>query len=193
MADFRKWFMLIAVFSLLFACLASAAPAQTPTPTPAPDVSTLALPDYVAAGLAWNQTASTRINAWASGLWLVSTPVRGYTSTTSDIFPVKKVVDGKTVYVVQFQVRQGFHRDMWQSPNGKAHVLLGGDIGGAFSQAQPSGVNVNLAAAVTITGVYQFNPHWGVIVPMRGIYTASLGGWVPIVQAGVVYTINRGK
>ena len=69
----------------------------------------------------------------------------------------------------------------------------GGDVGGSFSTTSAtsatatSGMTVNLAASVTGTFVYQINPHWGVIVPLRGMYVSTLGGWNPIVEAGIVW------
>lgn len=80
-------------------------------------------------------------------------------------------------------MHQGVHKVMYAS--NKLVCLLGGDAGVGLSQAQPSGVNVSLAAAFTATVVYQLSPKWAVVVPVRGLYSA--GAWNLIPEIGVLF------
>src|ERR1035441_4626168 len=120
-----------------------------------------ALPTYVAAGAAFNQIASHHGNLFTTAGYPVSSSAGVYTSTTADVIPVVLPnPTGKGTYLsFQVTMRQGVHKVIYAK--GKLALLLGGDAGAAFSQASPSGTNVNIAASGTGTVIYQINPTWG--------------------------------
>lgn len=192
--------MRIVISFLLLACSAIAQtlappPATAPstpgltTPTPlgttATTLAAMALPTYIAAGGAYNQFAG--VNAWASGIFPISTPAGLLMSTTVDIFPVKTLTAGKTGYLFTTSARAGVHRFLHQ---GKTNgILIGADAGYSWAQAVAGSTAASgVSAAVTITYVHQFNSSWGVMFPVRALYMPTLGGWNPIVEAGLVWT-----
>jgi hypothetical protein len=169
------------------ALLAVGALAQTaPVVAPVPTVPTFTLPTYVALGAAFNQIGTPRFNMFASAIVPVSSQAGVYESTTADIIPMTKVdpVTKRTVYTFQSTIREGAHKTIYT--NQKFQLLLGGDAGAAFSQPSAGGVTVSLATSVTATAVYQIKPHWAVMVPIRGIWTAAIG-WNLIPEAAVVW------
>jgi len=48
-------------------------------------------------------------------------------------------------------------------------------------------IGISASAAVTFTYVRQFSKGWAFMIPIRALYMASLGGWNPIVEVGVVW------
>jgi hypothetical protein len=171
---------------LLFALCAFGQTAVIPDP---PVVPSITMPTYVAGGVAFNQLGTPRFNAFASAIVPVSSQAGVYESTTADIIPVSKVdpATKRIVYTFSSQIREGVHKTLYTG--GKAQVMIGGDVGGSFnsSTASTSGMTVSLAASVTATFVYQFSAHWAVIMPVRGLYTASIGGWNLIPELGLVW------
>jgi hypothetical protein len=147
------------------------------------------MPTYVAGGVAFNQLGTPRVNAFVSALAPVSSQKGVYESTTADLVPVTKYdpVTKRNVYTFSSQIRQGLHKTLYTAE--KWQLMLGGDIGGSFAAAPEgaTGINVSLAGSVTGTFVYQINPHWAAIVPVRGLYTASFGGWNLIPEVGIVW------
>ena len=143
----------------------------------------ITMPTYVAVGAAFNQLGTPRINAFASAIVPVSSQKVVYESTTMDLIPVSKTdsVSGRIVYTFQAQIRQGIHKTLYTG--NKVQLMIGGDVGGSFGVAG----TVSLAASLTGTAVYQINNHWGVIFPVRLLYTSSIQGWNPIVEAGIVW------
>lgn len=174
--------------AFLFPLCALCAFGQTATTvTTGAALSSITMPTYVAGGVAFNQLGTPRFNAFASALVPVSTQIGVYESTTADIVPVS-VIDPATkrvVYTFSSQIREGIHKTIYTGS--KLQILLGGDIGGAFSTTPSSGMAINLAASVTATVVYQFNSHWAVMAPIRGLYTSSIGGWNIIPELGIVW------
>jgi len=174
-------------YPVLLACLCLTALAQTPVPLPSP-IPSIVMPSYVAGGLAFNQLGTPRINGWIAGLIPVSSQVGVYASTTADVTPVTRLdtATGRTVYTVSSQLRAGLHKTIYTGA--KVQLLVGGDVGAAFSGATATaGMSVNFATSITGTLVYQLSPHWGVIFPIRALYVSTMGGWNPIVEFGVVW------
>ena len=183
--------ILCGALALLFALSGFA---QTAPATTATMLNSVTMPTYIAGGVAFNQLGSPRTNLWVAGLIPVVKQVGMYLSTTADITPVAKVdtVSGRIVYTVASQMRAGLHKTLYTGK--KVQLLVGGDIGASISSnttsiaaTGTSNLNVSLATSVTGTLVYQLNPHWGVIFPLRALYVQTLGGWNPIIEAGVVW------
>ena len=167
----------LSVITLLLMCLCLMAHAQT--------VSGIMPGTIIGAGAAFNQIGTPRTNLWATAIYPVASSAGVYTSTTTDIIPLSKIdtATGRSYYAFTTSVRQGIHKVVVTT--GKLTVLIGGDVGAGFSQAAPSGVNVSLAGSFTATAVYLFKPKWGIVVPIRGMYTN--GAWNLIPQAGIVF------
>ena len=176
---------------LLFALCAfgQTAPAPAPVAVVPPVLPSVTMPTYVTGGVAFNQLGTPRFNAFASAIVPVSSQAGVYESTTADIIPVAKVdaATKRTVYTFSSQIREGVHKTLYTGT--KVQFMIGGDVGGSFnsSTASTSGMTVSLAASVTATFVYQFSAHWAVIMPIRGLYTASIGGWNLIPELGIVW------
>ena len=167
---------------LTAALLAGSAWAQTIPPVPS-----LKLPTYIAAGAAFNQLGTPRFNLFTSAIVPLSSSVGLYESTTTNLIPVAKIdpATKRTVYTVQAQIRQGLHKTLYTGSNVQA--LVGGDAGLGASAVASGGLTLNLAGSITGTFVYQFNAHWAAIMPVRAIYSASLGGWYLVPEAGIVW------
>ena len=196
----KALFICILMTAGLFGQTTTATPATTPAAAPTPGLTTttntplgttaaamasMTLPTYLAAGGAYNQF--TGPNAWASGIFPISTPAGLLMSTTVDIFPVKTVTAGKTAYIFTTSARAGVHRYIHHGA--KDSILAGADAGFSWAQAAAAGSTTSgVSAAVTITYVHQFNATWGAMFPVRAIYMPTLGGWNPIVEGGIVWT-----
>jgi hypothetical protein len=168
----------------LLAILACAIAAAAQTPAPVSSIANMTLPAYIAGGGAYNQLAG--LNFWASAIVPVSSTAGVYESTTTDLFPVKAVVSGKTAYIFQTSVREGVHKVLHQDPSNM--VLFGADAGFSFAQASAAGsATSGVSAAVTITYVRQLSPTFALMVPIRALYMPTLGGWNPIVEFGIVW------
>ncbi len=89
----------------------------------------------------------------------------------------------RTFYTFQSTLQQSVHKQIYQSS--KFVLLLGGGAGATFSQASPSGTNVNIAASFTLTPGFQLSPKWGIIIPVQGIYTVA--GWDLVPAVAVVF------
>jgi hypothetical protein len=183
---------------LLFPVLALAvgAFAQTTT-TPAASATTptvtfpaIPLPTSVAAFGEFNQLGSPRFTMGISAIYPVSGPTGIYGSTTADILP-KLAVDpttGRKFYAISSSVRQGFHKDMFDT--GNLSFLIGADVGPSFNQAQPSGINVNFSSSFVATAIYQITPAFSFLLPVRMLYITGIG-WNPVVEAGVVINLKN--
>lgn len=171
---------------VILSCLCLTALAQTPNPLPSP-IPSIVMPSYVAGGLAFNQLGTPRINGWIAGMIPVSSQVGVYASTTADVTPVTRLdtATGRTVYTASSQLRAGMHKTLYTGS--KVQLLIGGDVGMAFIATATTPFQISLASSVTGTLVYQLSPHWGVIFPIRALYVATMGGWNPIVEFGVVW------
>ena len=169
----------IAVITALLSLAALCAFGQTPTP----DGPNTLLPTYVSAGVAFNQSGTPKANIFASAIYPVTSGV--YTSTTADIIPIRLMTAaGKPYYSLQPTVRQGVHKVVYTRAAFTA--LIGADAGAAFSQASPSGMNVNLATSVTATGIWRIGNSFGVVVPIRGLRTPQ-SGWNLVPQIGILF------
>ena len=144
----------------------------------------MTLPAYVAGGGAYNQLAG--LNFWASAIVPVSSTAGVYESTTTDLFPVKATVSGKTAYIFQTSVREGVHKVLHQDTSNM--ILFGADAGFSFAQASAAGsATSGVSAAVTLTYVRQLSPTFALMVPIRALYMPTLGGWNPIIEFGIVW------
>ena len=182
----------IAVITVLSVLLAAGGWAQTPAPAPTPTNSifpTVPLPTAIAAFGAFNQLGSPRFTAGFSAIYPVVGSAGVYGTTTADVFPVKAVdpTTKRNFYAISASLRQGVHKDILDT--GRLSFLLGGDVGPGFSQAQPTGININLSTSFVATVMYQLNPTFSLIVPVRMLYVSG-AGWNPVVEAG--FTINLG-
>ena len=165
-------------------CLAATAFGQTPT------FPAIPLPTAIAAFGAFNQLGSPRFTMGVSAIYPVVGSLGLYGTTTSDIFP-KLATDPTTkrnFYAISASIRQGVHEDLLNT--GRFSFLLGGDVGPGFSQAQPSGINVNLSTSFVATTLYQINPTFSLIVPVRMLYVSG-AGWNPVVEAGIVVNLKN--
>jgi hypothetical protein len=103
------------------------------------------------------------------------------------VFP-KLAVDPTTkrnFYAISASIRQGVHKDLLDT--GRFAFLLGGDVGPGFSQDQPTGINISLSTSFVATVLYQINPTFSFILPVRMLYVSG-AGWNPVVEAG--FTVN---
>ena len=124
-----------------------AAAAFGQTTTPPVNFPTIPLPTAVAAFGEFNQLGSPRFTMGISAIYPVVGSAGVYGTTTADILP-KLATDpttGKKFYAVSSSLRQGFHKDIVDT--GGLSFLLGADVGPSFSQAQPSGINVNFSTS----------------------------------------------
>lgn len=182
---------------LIFPVLALAvgAFAQTTTPpasatTPTVTFPAIPLPTSVAAFGEFNQLGTPRFTMGISAIYPVSGSAGVYGTTTADILP-KLAVDpttGRKFYAISSSVRQGFHKDLFDT--GNFSFLLGADVGPTFSQAQPSGINVNFSSSFVATGIYQITSVFSLLVPLRMVYVTGIG-WNPIAEAGIVINLKN--
>jgi hypothetical protein len=178
--------------AILLACCAAA---QTTTPaasatTPTVTFPAIPLPTSVAAFGEFNQLGSPRFTMGISAIYPVSGSVGLYGTTTADILP-KLAVDpttGRKFYAISSSVRQGFHKDLFDT--GNLSFLIGADVGPTFGQAQPSGINVNFSSSFVATAIYQITPAFSFLLPVRMLYITGVG-WNPVVEAGVVINLKN--
>lgn len=168
-------------FILALACAVGVF-AQTPAPV-SPDAK---LPTFIMGGVAFNQYATPRVNAFVSAIAPVSSRIGVYESTTADILPVKSTdaATGRTVYLFSTTIRQGAHKVLYNS--GKLMLTVGGDAGLSFSQGPAGGTAINAAGSITGTALWQLNEHWAIGIPIRGLWTGP-AGWNLIPEAGIVW------
>lgn len=169
----------------LFAAAAFGQNSNTPVSFPA-----IPLPVAVSAFGEFNQLGDPRFTMGVSAIYPVAGSVGVYGTTTADILP-KKAVDPSTrrsFYAIQSSIRQGFHKDILDS--GRFSFLLGGDVGPSFSQAATSGIDINFSSSFVATGLYQINPAFSLIVPLRMLYVSGVG-WNPIAEAGIVINLKN--
>lgn len=153
---------------------------QTNTATTTPT-----MPTYVIAGAAVNAgSEGAKLNFFGSAIYPVSVPLKTYTSSTVFATPMIKTINGRRTITATTQVRQDFHRRVYQS--GRTTLLIGGGAGGAFSQASPDGTNLNLAAGFVGTLVHRFSERWGIAIPIQGAYVSGFG-WAFAPAVGILY------
>jgi hypothetical protein len=180
----------IAVITVLLTLLAVGGWAQTPAPEPATTTSvfpTIPLPTAIAGFGEFNQLGTPRFTMGFSAIYPLVGSAGVYATTTADILP-KLAVDPTTkkpFYAVSSSIRQGFHKDLFDT--GRFSFLVGGDVGPSFSSAQPSGINIDFSTSFIATGLYQLNPTFSLIVPVRMLHISGIG-WNPIFEAGI--TVN---
>ena len=186
--------MRIAITLLLSALGAVAQTIAPATPPPGGTVTFPAIPMPVAVSAfgEFNQLGTPRFTMGISAIYPVAGSAGIYGTTTADILP-KLAVDpttGKKFYGISSSVRQGFHKDLLDV--GNASFLLGGDVGPAFIQASPSGINVNFSSSFVATAVYQITPVFSFVLPVRMVYITN-AGWNPILEAGVLVNLKNLK
>ena len=155
-----------------------------------PTFPTIPLPAAIAAFGAFNQLGSPRFTMGVSALYPIVGSVGVYGSTTADVFP-KAAIDPttkKSFYAISASIRQGVHKDILDT--GRFSFLLGGDVGPGFSQAQPTGISIDLSTSFVATALYQINPTFSVIAPVRMLYVSG-AGWNPVVEAGIVINLKN--
>ena len=168
----------------LISLLVCAIAALAQTPAAVSPIANMTLPAYVAGGGAYNQLAG--LNFWASAIVPVSSPLGVYESTTTDLFPVKTTVNGKTAYIFTTSVREGVEKVLHEDPSNM--VLVGAGAGFSFAQVSAAGsATSGVSAAVTITYVRQLSKTFALMIPIRALYMPTLGGWNPIVEFGIVW------
>jgi hypothetical protein len=166
--------------TLVLACFCSTAFAQA-DPTQPP----VKLPTFVGGGVSCNQLATPYCTPWMTAVYPASSGLGVYLSTTADIRPVQQVDPGtgRTYWAFTTSIRQGVHKILFTS--GAFSALLGGDAGGAFSQAAPAGIGVSFTGSITATAVWQFRPKFGLVIPLRAIWVN--GGWNVVPQIGILF------
>ena len=160
------------------------------TPAPAPSFPTIPLPTSVAVFGAFNQLGSPQFTMGVSAIYPVVGSVGIYGTTTADIFP-KLATDpttGKKFYAIAASMRQGFHKDVFDT--GHASFLVGGDVGPSFSSTQASGLTVSLSSSFAVTGIYQITPAVSFMLPVRMLYISGIG-WNPVAEAGIVINLKN--
>jgi len=181
--------------TILLAALGAVAQTSAPATPPAGGAVTfpaMPIPVAVSAFGEFNQLGSPRFTMGISAIYPVAGSAGIYGTTTADILP-KLAVDpttGKKFYAISSSVGQGFHKDLLDV--GNASFLLGGDVGPSFSQASPSGINVNFSSSFVATVVYQITPVLSFILPVRMVYITN-AGWSPILEAGVLINLKSVK
>ena len=158
--------------------------------TPAPAFPVVPLPTAIAAFGAFNQLGSPRFTMGVSALYPIVGSVGVYGSTTADVFP-KAAVDPttkKSFYAISASIRQGVHKDILDT--GRFSFLLGGDVGPGFSQQQPTGISIDLSTSFVATALYQINPTFSLIVPVRMLYVSG-AGWNPVAELGIVVNLKN--
>lgn len=170
--------------------LAVAAFGQTTTTAPPVNFPAIPLPVAVSAFGEFNQLGTPRFTMGVAAIYPVAGSVGIYGTTTADILPklAKDPATGKEFYAIQSSLRQGFHKDVLDT--GRASLLLGGDVGPSFSQAQNAGFNINFSSSFVATVVYQVTPVFSFILPVRMLYVSGIG-WNPIVEAGVLINLKN--
>jgi hypothetical protein len=160
----------------------------------------VALPTLGLLGASFNQTAQPRWSLLASAVYQNpgTSNVNWYASTSVDGVPVKRIVNGATVYSLNVSIRQGENYVVFRSSDAATAALprltgfVGADLGAGFQQASPSGTNVNLAAAGTVGLVGRIGPstsRFGWFAVARAIHLAgdSTNVITPIGEVGVAY------
>lgn len=173
---------------LALACVAMAQTA--PVATPAVTFPATPLPVAIAAFASYNQLGSPQFTGGVSAIYPVSGQLGVYGTTTADVYP-KKAIDpttGRSFYAVSSSVRQGFHKDLLDT--GHLSFLLGGDVGPGFSQAQPTGIAVSLSGSFVATTLYQINPTFSFILPVRMLYISGIG-FNPVLEMGLVINLKN--
>jgi hypothetical protein len=173
------------IVSALFAVAAFGQTTTTPVNFPA-----VPLPAAVSAFGEFNQLGNPRFTMGISAIYPVVGSVGVYGTTTADILPELAVdpTTKKKFYAISSSLRQGFHKDLLDT--GHASFLIGGDVGPSFSQSQTSGFNVNFSSSFVATAIYQINPVFSFIVPVRMLYVTGIG-WNPIAEAGVLINLKN--
>ena len=168
------------------ALLVCGALAQTP-PQPAPDTT---MPAAILIAPAYNQLGSPRWTMVVSAVYPAKESLKLYASTTAEVFPVKATdpKTGKPFYSIQGSMRQGLHRELYSV--GRFRLLVGGDVGPGFSQADPSGINVSFTSSFIATPVVALTDSVFFSVPVRMLYIPSVG-WNPVVEPGIVIKIGK--
>jgi hypothetical protein len=155
-----------------------------------PTFPTIPLPTAIAAFGAFNQLGTPRFTMGVSALYPIVGSIGVYGSTTADVFPVAAIdpTTKKSFYAISASIRQGVHKDILDT--GRFSFLLGGDVGPGFSQGQPSGIALNLSSSFVATVLYQINPTFSLIAPVRMLYVSS-AGWNPVVELGIVVNLKN--
>jgi hypothetical protein len=168
--------------------------AQLQAAASAPTFPSIPLPAGIALFGAFNQLGSPRFTGGFSAIYpypgSTSESLHLYGTTTADFYPKKSIdpATGRQFYAITATGRQGIHRDMLDT--GRWSFLLGFDLGPSFSQAQPSGINVNLSTSFAVTPLCQISRVFSAIVPIRMLYVSGIG-WNPVVEAGVVINLKN--
>ena len=137
----------------------------------APDFPATPLPAALAVFGSFNQLGTpTRYAGGVSAVYPVVGSIGIYGTTTTDIIPKRATdpVTGREFWALSANIRQGGHKALFHS--GRLTFLLGGDVGPGFSQAQPSGINVDFSGSFVATGLYQISRGFSMIVPVRMLY-----------------------
>jgi len=148
----------------------------------------LTMPSYVGAGVSFDQTAPQRIKPFVFGAVPASKSVGIYLTITADTIPVKSLdaTTKRTVYAIQPMYRAGAFKTLYTGS--KIQIMAGLEEGASFGAAPTTGGTVlTLATSPTVNIVYQVTPHWGLVVPVRGVYSSALGGWNIVPEFGVVW------
>jgi hypothetical protein len=161
---------------------------------------TVNLPTLGLLGASFNQTAQPRWSLLASAVYQNpgTTNANWYASTSVDGVPVKRIINGATIYSLNVSVRQGENYVVFRSSDAtlsnmpKLVGFVGADLGAGFQQATPSGTNVNWAAAGTVGLIGRIGSptsKFGWFAVARAIHLAgdSANVITPIGEVGVAY------
>jgi hypothetical protein len=168
--------------------LSAVALGQTTTTPLAP----VTLPTYVMFGASYNQFVG--VNAFVEAIVPETAKAGGfYGSMTADLAAAKITINSKTGYALAPSFRAGEHKVLYD--NGKNMLLIGGDLGAAFSAPSSgtlTGVTISVAGSFTVTYLRQLSPHFYVGIPVRMLYMSSagpngVGAWNPVVEGGLVW------
>lgn len=184
----------------IFLALPLISGAQTVPVVPVPVVPVVVSPTLPTLGLvgaSFNQTAQPRWSLLATAVYQQPGLSSGnwYASTSMDGVPIKRTINGATVYSLNMSIRQGINYVVYKSDTDafpRMTMFVGADIGAGFQQATPSGTNVNWAAAGTVGMVGRIGSttsHWGWFAVARAIHLAGDSDNVitPIGEVGVAY------
>lgn len=171
--------------------LATTVPAQT-TPgatgtTGSTGATTKSLPAVYLGGITFNQTSSPKWNATIGGLYQTGSVITG--GTFANLLPVQQTsAAGKKYWAVSTSITQAAFLTPYSGTNFR--LLTGGSLGASFTQANPSGTNVTVAATFSAIPMWYFGKSkWGLAIPIQGIY--SNGAWIPVISITPMFSPGR--
>lgn len=153
-------------------------------------IESAAMPTYLGGGIQLDQFSDTRFKPLIFGATPISKQKGVYGATVADILPVKTTTSaGTTAYLFAMTLRGGVYKTIHTAS--RYQILIGADGGASFtpapqSQSQTS-LSINLATSITPVFVYQISEQFGLLVPIKAVWVAGLGGWNIVPCIGMVW------